>query len=154
MYSKKISENDTVKLFKGKDYLFLKVNDELYSTFFKDIKYASFERAIPYNQPYKAEFSSNELRDFVDSCKQDTNGFDFTFENGQLSLHSTKNKKVISCTYNCEEGFSLRLSVKNAVALTNFYKEKIILEMKESASAVKIDTDNLLTVFMPMKQNV
>ena len=66
----------------------------------KGIEFPDFRLQTTTNRAKLGDLDDVELRDFVDSCKQDTNGFDFTFENGQLSLHSTKNKKVISILTN------------------------------------------------------
>ena len=149
----KISDGDTVKLFEGNGRLFVKVNDELYSTSFKEFDYPKFERAIPVNQPYKAEISTSDLRAFIDSIndKDTRDGIYICFENEQLSLKFEDREKTIPCTYDCEEGFRARLAEKPLILLTEIYKEKIVFEIKDFQSAFVVNMNNILTVFMPMR---
>ena len=149
----KISENDTVKLFEGNNVLFVKINDALYSSTYKELKYPSFERVIPANQPYSAEISTKDLKDFLDSIddRDSLAGVYLSFSAGKLEFKIDGLEKSIPCNNNCPEGFVSRFSRDCLEFLSGIYKEKIIFEIKEPQTPVKVNQDNILTVFMPMK---
>ena len=149
----KISDSDTIKLFEGKNCLFVKINDEIYSTNFKTIEYPTWKKAIPVNQPYKAEFCTNDLKAFLNSIENEVSDqiIEMSFEKGLLSLKIEDTEKSIPCTYNCDDGFHTKLNRYYVELLADMYKEKIVLEMKDSTSAILINMENIITAVMPMK---
>lgn len=150
----KIGENDTVKIFTGNDCLFVKVNEEIYSITHNEINYPAVERAIPKDNPLKAEISVDDVKTFINSIKNKknhkSNVTKLIFTSGNLTLKLNDCEKIIPCTHNCEEGFSVLFDAKYIEFLTVFYDKKIVLEIKDSLSALKINKNELITVFMPI----
>lgn len=157
----KIEKDSVVKLFEGNGYFFVKVNDNLFSVKQNDFAFPNAGKVIPGSLPYSASIKASFLKEFLEAeqvkgllNKGRATSVNVKFADNKVYLLLKEYKTSTDSSYNCEEGFSFIVQYTYLQKIFNVYKNDVSIEFTDSLKAFKINQDNTIFVFMPMKEDV
>ncbi len=154
-------KDEKISISTSDNFAAFEVEDTVFITRLREVKFPNYTEVIPYNNPYKSYIDKNNILESLHRllviAEESTKGVLFSFKQELISIKGAnielgEGEDEIDHIYEGESmdiGFNAQYLIE---AVSNIEAEKIEIALKDSAKAVLISGDeNYKAVVMPVK---